>query len=102
MFPSRLSRWMQNRARAVARRATPPCPSVTLGVVSQDLSYDAEGATCVAEAVWTTRPRGYRSFEQTAPIGHGEGDWTVASREVLHWAVKTRSGFSVRTADGED
>jgi uncharacterized protein (UPF0548 family) len=31
----------------------------------------------------------------TARIGQGDADWERAARDVLRWAVKTRSGFTV-------
>jgi len=70
--------------------------------VPTQLSYDAVGATCVAEAVWAPSAPGYRRFEQTVLIGRGEQAWTTAARDVLRWAVKTRSGFVVHDPGNPD
>lgn len=40
----------------------------------------------------------YRAAESTTPLGRGEEVWKAASREVLRWGVKTRSGFRVPDA----
>lgn len=40
----------------------------------------------------------FRRSEVTAVIGHGEHVWKRATREVLRWVVKTRSGFVVDDA----
>lgn len=40
----------------------------------------------------------YRAAESTTLLGHGEEVWEAASREVLRWGVKTRSGFRVPDA----
>ena len=40
----------------------------------------------------------FRRFEATALIGHGDDVWERASRDVLRWKVKTRSGFTVEDA----
>jgi uncharacterized protein (UPF0548 family) len=64
-------------------------------------NYGAVGATCPADELWTSRPPGYRSYEQTVRIGHGPADWSSAAAAVLEWGVKTRSGFTVRPAAGE-
>ena len=40
----------------------------------------------------------FRRFEATALIGHGDEVWERASRDVLRWKVKTRSGFTVEDA----
>ncbi|MCR2762057.1 DUF1990 family protein [Microbacterium sp. zg.B48] len=37
----------------------------------------------------------FRRSEVTALIGHGDHAWERATRDVLRWAVKTRSGFAV-------
>ncbi|WP_203138614.1 DUF1990 family protein [Microbacterium sp. JZ31] len=51
--------------------------------------------TDVAAPRWTP-PRGRgRTSEATARIGSGELVWRRATSELLRWAVKTRSGFSV-------
>ncbi|WP_309069396.1 DUF1990 family protein [Microbacterium sp.] len=54
--------------------------------------------TDVATAVWTPpRDRGSVS-EASARIGSGDVVWRRATAELMRWAVKTRSGFSVPTA----
>lgn len=46
--------------------------------------------------IWPpARYRGFRRAEASAAIGHGDAAWASAKRDVLRWAVKTRSGFSV-------
>ncbi|GAB6897022.1 DUF1990 family protein [Kineosporia succinea] len=62
-----------------------------------DLNYDVPGATAPAEPRWTTRRHaGYRDFERTVRLGDGDEYWETASRALLAWGVKTRSGFSVQ------
>lgn len=47
-------------------------------------------------AIWPVGiERRFRRVEVTAPIGTGEDVWARAAHDVLHWAVKTRSGFIV-------
>lgn len=49
-----------------------------------------------AAPTWRTHDAlGFRRFEVTARIGHGDRAWARASRDVLDWKVKTRSGFRV-------
>jgi uncharacterized protein (UPF0548 family)/ligand-binding SRPBCC domain-containing protein len=38
----------------------------------------------------------YERSEVTAQVGRGQRVWERATRDVLHWAVKTRSGFAVQ------
>jgi uncharacterized protein (UPF0548 family) len=47
-------------------------------------------------ADWPPGPGGFRRSEISAPVG-GSGDaaWRRARDELLHWGVKTRSGFRV-------
>ncbi|QGN59550.1 DUF1990 family protein [Nostocoides sp. HKS02] len=61
----------------------------------------AVGSTRIAEVNWSA-PSGIRSHEQTVPVGHGAEAWRLATAEVLHWGVKTRSGFIVRPDAGTD
>lgn len=58
-------------------------------------SYDHIGATRPADVVWASKPNGYRAYERTVHVGHGEELWNDASEALLSWGVKTRSGFSV-------
>ncbi|MEU8898868.1 DUF1990 domain-containing protein [Nocardia sp. NPDC048505] len=60
-----------------------------------ELSYGPAGLTAPAETTWTAHPPGFRRFERTVVVGHGEADWERASRSVLRWGVKRRSGFRV-------
>ncbi|WP_315915380.1 DUF1990 domain-containing protein [Arthrobacter sp. lap29] len=46
---------------------------------------------------WIYNVQGYRVSEVTTVLGHGEELWQRASKDVLTWKVKTRSGFSVDT-----
>lgn len=46
---------------------------------------------------WDPSDPAYRRAEVSAVVGHGDDDWTRASRDLLRWAVKTRSGFLVDT-----
>jgi uncharacterized protein (UPF0548 family) len=59
------------------------------------LSYGPVGATRPADSAWAATPRGFRRLESTVLVGTGDECWTSASDQVLRWAVKTRSGFSV-------
>jgi uncharacterized protein (UPF0548 family) len=65
-----------------------------VGLPQRTLNYDAVGATSVAASA-TSRPTGYRLYERTVRIGAGSTRWEFASTAVLHWGVKTRSGFTV-------
>jgi uncharacterized protein (UPF0548 family) len=69
------------------------------GLSHRRLNYDAVGTTSVATAT-SPPPTGYRVYERTVRIGEGSTRWEFASTEVLHWGVKTRSGFTV-VADGQ-
>ena len=51
--------------------------------VHDDLSYDAPGATRVHELTWTSGPPGYRWYQSTTLLGHGQQLWADASSEVL-------------------
>jgi uncharacterized protein (UPF0548 family) len=48
-------------------------------------------------ADWPPAPGGYRRSEISAPVRDRGGDdaWRRARDELLHWGVKTRSGFRV-------
>ncbi|MFD6223016.1 DUF1990 family protein [Nocardia asteroides] len=61
----------------------------------QALTYTPAGATSPAEPHWTARPTGFRRFETSVVIGHGEPAWAAAREAVLRWGVKRRSGFRV-------
>ena len=48
---------------------------------------------------WPPTETRFRRSEVSAVIGTGEHVWQRASRDVLLWRVKTRSGFSVTTTE---
>lgn len=91
--------------------ATPPalliaadelvCPLAS-NVALVGLNYDAIGETQVADQEWTARPVGYRAYERTVRIGHGDNDWNRLAGTLMRWGVKTRSGFEVRPEHGMD
>lgn len=51
--------------------------------------------TCPDCPRWGGTPAGFRRWESSTLVGAGDAFWERASREVLTWGVKTRSGFSV-------
>ncbi|WP_166974960.1 DUF1990 family protein [Brevibacterium atlanticum] len=53
---------------------------------------------------WLERPDGYRHFESAYFVGRGKEAFDRCAEEVLHWEVKTRSGFEIALAagDGDD
>ncbi|WP_342800511.1 DUF1990 domain-containing protein [Nocardia sp. No.11] len=59
------------------------------------LTYHPAGATCPAEHSWTAELPGFRRFETSVVIGHGDRAWTAATETILRWGVKRRSGFRV-------
>ena len=63
-------------------------------LASQPLTYSPVGASLLP-AVADEPPDGYRGRSATARIGQGEARWKFASREVMLWGVKSRSGFRV-------
>ena len=65
-----------------------------------DLTYDEAGATRPDDREWRGRPAGFRAFETSVLLGHGEDLWSAASAALMTWGVKTRSGFRVRAEDG--
>lgn len=73
-------------------------------VMSTDaLASLRRGKTHPGIAQWAlagvSRSAGYRVSSVTGLLGTGADVWERASEDVLHWAVKTRSGFTVNTAD---
>jgi uncharacterized protein (UPF0548 family) len=56
------------------------------------MTYDAVGATDPAARTWAPGPH---RFETNVRLGAGEQRWAQCRRDVLQWAVKTRSGFRV-------
>ncbi|MFD4355938.1 DUF1990 family protein [Nocardia sp. NPDC058518] len=65
----------------------------------EGLTYASAGATSPADEIWTGEYPGFRRFDTTVVIGHGEPTWAAASEAVLRWGIKRRSGFRV-TPDG--
>ncbi|MGW6625580.1 DUF1990 family protein [Nocardia sp. NPDC055002] len=63
--------------------------------MDQGLTYTPAGATSPADDLWTSEFPGFRRFDTTVVIGHGEPRWTAASESVLRWGIKRRSGFRV-------
>lgn len=47
---------------------------------------------------WPTHAGRFRRSEVSAPVGHGEAAWEEAATRLLHWGVKTRSGFDVESS----
>jgi uncharacterized protein (UPF0548 family) len=77
-----------------------------VGVPSSDLasrclSYSPAGSTNPSSESWERHRYGFRSYERSAEIGHGQTDWEEARTALLGWAVKTRSGFRVDGAHGD-
>jgi uncharacterized protein (UPF0548 family) len=69
--------------------------------VTGNLNYAVVGATHPDELAWSGEPPGYRRYERTVRIGQGSTQWETVRSDVLAWAVKTRSGFTVRSLAGE-
>lgn len=59
------------------------------------LTYAPAGATCPADERWGVAIEGYRRYEGSFVVGHGDADWRAASEAVLRWGIKWRSGFGV-------
>jgi uncharacterized protein (UPF0548 family)/ligand-binding SRPBCC domain-containing protein len=56
---------------------------------------DDRAATAPHAALWPPTDTRYRRYERVSRIGTGAHTWERARRDVLMWAVKTRSGFAV-------
>ncbi|MRH93081.1 DUF1990 family protein [Nocardia sp. SYP-A9097] len=67
---------------------------------AEGLTYAPIGGTQPAEPEWSVEVPGYRHYERTATIGHGEADWREACAAVMDWEVKHRSGFQVEPVTG--
>lgn len=63
------------------------------------MSTPPTARTAPGEALWTPPVGPFREFEASAFLGSDDALWTRACEDVLHWRVKTRSGFSVEPAD---
>ena len=62
-------------------------------------TLDAAPGTDPQSPTWpVSESSPFRRSEATALIGHGDEVWERASRDVLRWKVKTRSGFTVEDA----
>lgn len=48
---------------------------------------------------WVDRPAEYRDFESAYFVGRGRATFERAADELLHWKVKTRSGFDIDVGD---
>jgi uncharacterized protein (UPF0548 family) len=70
--------------------------------VTGTLNYDVEGSTQPSQHRWSPTAAGYRHYERTVRIGHGDVQWECAAAEVLQWGIKTRSGFKVDSTDHGD
>nr|WP_206691476.1 DUF1990 domain-containing protein [Quadrisphaera sp. INWT6] len=66
------------------------------------LSYDSPGATRPADRTWTGALSGFRRYESSVLVGRGAHAFEAASQALLHWGVKTRSGFRVEPAQGSE
>jgi len=64
-------------------------------MAGSDLTYRPVGITAPSRRSWALPGGTARCYEHSAQIGSGDGAWFEASSALLHWAVKTRSGFSV-------
>lgn len=58
----------------------------------------ADSLTAPELTTWPPRA-GFRRYEASRRLGAGDAVWADARRSVLSWAVKTRSGFDVSTAE---
>jgi len=66
------------------------------------LTYEFVGLT--ASDAWDPAkpPTGFRAYEGSAWLGTGDRVWAEATTAVMHWAVKTRSGFVIRDLAGAE
>ena len=62
------------------------------------LNYTEVGATRPQDGTWAEAPSVHRRYERTVRIGPAR--WESATSAVMHWEVKTRSGFAYGTLDG--
>ncbi|GDY60753.1 hypothetical protein SAV14893_001460 [Streptomyces avermitilis] len=67
---------------------------------AEALSYGPAGATCPGDESWHADGEGYRRYDRTVVIGHGDAHWRAAADAVLHWGIKRRSGFRVTPRSG--
>ncbi|WP_454792830.1 DUF1990 family protein [Mycolicibacterium lutetiense] len=62
---------------------------------SAELTYGGAGLTEPACENWTAGSPGFRRFEYTIVVGHGDDVWAFATAELMRWGIKRRSGFHV-------
>lgn len=55
--------------------------------------------TRISEKLWNPEPGRYRVWQRQAYLGSGEAFWGQAAVALLHWEVKTRSGFRINPQD---
>lgn len=67
-------------------------------LAARQLTYAPVGITADNDS-WRA-VQGFRRYEESAQIGEGSERWEFASRAVLTWGVKTRSGFALMAASG--
>lgn len=69
---------------------------------AREVTWDHPGVTAPATDPWPAFPEEVPGRVATASlvIGNGEECWTRASADLLDWAVKTRSGFSLAPGTG--
>lgn len=58
---------------------------------------EARSLTAPSRSNWSWDHCEYQGWSGAALVGAGEDVWQRVSHDVLHWAVKTRSGFTVDT-----
>lgn len=63
-------------------------------LVSRHLTYERVGVTLGSALAGTSR-----ACEGTRLVGEGPETWAAATRAVLGWEVKTRSGFEIEDDD---
>ncbi len=65
----------------------------------QDPAPDAapRSLTAPTRSTWSWGHGDYQGWSGMAHLGAGDDVWQRASHDVLHWEVKTRSGFTVDT-----
>jgi len=68
--------------------------------VSDGLNYGLVGVTRPGAETWSADTPGFRRFERTVVIGHGDACWDSVADAVLRWDVKRRSGFRVAPRGG--
>lgn len=63
--------------------------------IPDDLTCPDPGVTAAGQVAWSPQPTWGSVFTTSQVIGAGQSCWDQASRDVLEWAVKTRSGFAL-------